>query len=209
MATTDHTQHIRIRSTQMEMPSGGKGARAEDYDSKLVAAQEELQRLQQESDELRRKKQELEELTERKRDFVTQQVEVTERLSSSLTQIDRLLFEIRNEGSDLEQCRTCFASHLEKIEKINPESWTRENLSEKLERSAMVVDLAVDEFDQAADHFEGSRLGAIFGRGGKSAKIGRFSGSGSEFSANLRNGLAFNLPVVLLGGAALVVYLLK
>jgi chromosome segregation ATPase len=206
---TDHTQHIRIRSTQMEMPASDLGGRGDDYDRKLLAAQEELQRLEQQREELQRKKQELEDLTARKRNFISQQVEISERLSAAITQIDRALFEIRNDASDLEQCRVCFASHLEKIEKINPENWTRETLSEKLERSGMVVELAADEYDQAAAHFEGTPSGAIFGRASKSGRSGNKPSVRGEFAMNLRNGFAFNLPVVVLGGLALVVYLLK
>jgi DNA repair exonuclease SbcCD ATPase subunit len=210
-APTDHTHHIRIRSTQLEMPSADLGGRSggDDYDRKLQAAHEELERLKQESENLLRKKQELEELTARKRAFVSQQVELTERLSAAITLIDRGLFEIRNETNDLEQCRVCFASHLEKIEKINPENWTRENLSEKLERASMIVELAADEYDQAAAHFEGTRSDAIFGRAGKSGRTGRMAGVHGEFTANLRNGFAFNLPVIVLGSVALLIYLLK
>lgn len=209
MPATDHTHHIRIRSTQMEMPTSEMSGRGDDYDRKLQAAHEELERLKQESEELLRKKQELEELTARKRDFVSQQVELTERLSAAITLIDRGLFEIRNEANDLEQCRVCFASHLEKIEKINPENWTRDNLSEKLERSAMIVDLAADEYDQAAAHFEGTRSGAIFGRAGKSGRTGRMTGVKGEFASHLANGFAFNLPIIVLGAVALAIYLLK
>lgn len=207
-APSDHTHHIRIRSTQMEMPASAGSGRADDYDRKLKDTQEELERIQQQREELERKKIELEELTSRKRTFVSQQVELTEKLTSALTLIDRELFEIRNEADDLEQCRVCFAGHLAKIEKFNPENWTRENTSEKLERATIAIDLAADEYDQAAAHFEGSRSGAIFGRAAKRGRTARNSGS-SEFMTNLRNGFAFNLPVVVLGGLALVVYLLK
>ncbi len=206
---TDHTHHIKIRSTQMEMASGGPAGRPEDYDRKLKDAQEELERIQQQREELERKKQELEELTARKRAFVSQQVELTERLTSALTLIDRELFEMRNEADDLQQCRACFAAHLDKIQKVNPENWNRENLSEKLERAGVTLDLAADEYDQAAAHFEGTRSGAIFGRASKKSRVSsRQSGSG-EFVTHLRNGFAFNLPVVVLGGIALVVYLIK
>jgi chromosome segregation ATPase len=206
---TDHTHHIKIRSTQMEMPASGTSGRSEDYDRRLKDTQDELERIQQQREELERKKIELEELTSRKRAFVSQQVELTEKLTSALTLIDRELFEMRNEAEDLEQCRACFAGHLAKIEKLTPENWNRENTSEKLERATIAIDLAADEYDQAAAHFEGSRSGAIFGR---ASKRGRASGRGNatgEFVTNLRNGFAFNLPIVVLGGAALVVYLLK
>jgi chromosome segregation ATPase len=207
----EHTHHIKIRSTQMEMSSAGSSCRDEDYDRKLKDAQDELDRIQLQREELERKKSELEELTSRKRDFLSQQVELTERLTSSLTLIDRELFEMRQEAEDLEQCRVCFAAHLDKIQKFNPESWSRDQLSEKLEKASMTIDIAADEYDQAAAHFEGSRSGAIFGR--TSTKRGRAAGGrragSSEFVMNLRNGFAFNLPLVVLGGLALLVYLAK
>ncbi len=208
-APAEHTHHIKIRSTQMEMSSAG-GNRDEDYDRKLKAAQEELDRIQLQREELERKKSELEELTGRKRTFLSQQVELTEKLTSSLTLIDRELFEMRQESEDLEQCRVCFAAHLDKIQKFNPEGWNRDQLPEKLEKASMAIDIAADEYDQAAAHFQNGRSGAIFGRPSKRSRnaAGRTAGS-SEFMVNLRNGFAFNLPIVVLGGLALFIYLVK
>jgi chromosome segregation ATPase len=208
-APVEHTHHIKIRSTQMEMSAGGSANRDEDYDRKLKDAQEELDRIQLQREELERKKSELEELTVRKRTFLSQQVELTEKLTSALTLIDRGLFEIRQEAEDLEQCRTCFAAHLDKIQKINPEAWSRDNLPEKLEKASMAIDIASDEYDQAAAHFEGTRSGSIFGRASKRSRTAARLGGSSEFMANLRNGFAFNLPIVVLGGVALLVYLTK
>ncbi|MEO7101029.1 MAG: hypothetical protein ABI162_16855 [Luteolibacter sp.] len=205
---SEHTHHIKIRSTQLEMPSG-HADRNEDYDRKLKDAQDELNRIQLQREELERKKSELEELTTRKRTFLSQQVEFTEKLTSALTLIDRELYEMRQESEDLEQCRTCFAAHLDKIQKLNPENWTRENLPEKLERASVAIDVAADEYDQAAAHFEGSRSGAIFGRPSKRGRANSRKADSSEFMVNLRNGFAFNLPVVVLGGIALLVYLVK
>ena len=208
MATsTDHTHHIKLRSTQMEMQSGGGAQRVDDYDNKLKAAQAELDRIQQQREELERKKRELEELTARKRTFLTQQVELTEKLSNALTLIDRELYSMRQEAEELEQCRVCFAAHLDKLQKFNPESWTRENLSEKLERATMAADIAADEYDQAAAHFENGRSGAIFGRASKRGRAAR--AASTDFSLNLKNGFAFNLPVIVLGSIALLVYLIK
>lgn len=211
MAThNEHTQHLKIRSTQMEMPSSAyTGRMSDDYDRKLKDTQEEMERNRLQLEELARKKQELEELTNRKRAFLSQQVEMTEKLTTAITMIERSLNEIREEADDLEQCRVCFSAHLDKIEKINPESWTRDNLMEKLDRSTISVDLAADEYDQAASHFEGSRSGAIFGRASKRSGSSARRKESSEFVVNLRNGLAFNLPILVLGGTALLVYLLK
>lgn len=208
----EHTHHIKVRSAQMEMPTAANPRRGDDYDDKLKAAQVELERIQQQREELERKKLELEELTLRKRTFVSQQVELSEKLSSTLTHIDRELYAIRQEAEDLEQTRTCFAGHLEKLQKIQPDQWTSENLAERLDRATVALDLATDEFDQAANHFEGSRSGAIFGRAGGRVKLPKVSLRGAidaEFAANLRNGFAFNLPVLLLGSLALLIFLTK
>ena len=81
---TEYTHHIKVRSTQMEMPTSSMPGRAEDYDRKLRDTQEEIERIQQQREELERKKIELEELTSRKRAFVSQQVELTEKLTAFL-----------------------------------------------------------------------------------------------------------------------------
>lgn len=207
MATpAEHTHHIKLRSTQLEM-SSGSGARVDDYDNKLKAAEAELERIQQQREEIERKKRELEELTARKRTFISQQIELTEKLSNALTLIDRELYSMRQEAEELEQCRVCFAAHLDKIHKFNPESWTRENMAEKLDRATMATDIAADEYDQAAAHFENGRSGAIFGRASKRGRATR--NASGEFATNLKNGFAFNLPIIALGAIALLVYLAK
>jgi chromosome segregation ATPase len=208
-STGEHTHHIKIRSTQMEMASAAASNRDEDYDRKLKDAQQELDRIQAQREDLERKKSELEELTSRKRNFLSQQAELTEKLTSALTLIDRGLFEMRQENEDLEQCRTCFAAHLDRIQKLNPEAWNRETLPERLEKAAMAIDIASDEYDQAAAHFEGSRSGAIFGRPSKRNRGLSRSGSSSDFMVNLRNGFAFNLPILALGGFAIFIYLVR
>ncbi len=202
---TEHTHHIKIRSTQLEMnPDTPAGTRqGEDVEGKLRAAQVQLEQLQHQREELERQKLEVEALNVRKREFVSSQVELSERLTSTLTRIDREVYEMRQEIDDLEQCRACFAGHLAKIEKINPDAWTRDKLAGSLERAMAVVDHADDEFTQAAEHFSRSRSGNLF-NGVKARRV--MSG---DFGRQFRNGLAFNLPVLVLGGIALITYLLK
>jgi hypothetical protein len=208
-ATSDHTHHIKIRTTQLEMPTRADFSPAEDYDYKLKAKQDELERVQNERKEIERKKHEHEELTARKLTFLSQQTELAEKLASAVTLIERELVAIRQETDDLEQCRSCFASHMDKLDKITPENWTRDNLLEKLDRSALVLDIAADEYDQAASHFESSRSGAIFGRATTRGRAKTQAAKGADFLQNLRNGLAFNLIPSVLGAAALIIYLLK
>ncbi|QTN34245.1 hypothetical protein HZ994_18605 [Akkermansiaceae bacterium] len=207
-APTEYTHPINVRTSQLDMPK--RGGRQDDYDDKIRNAQLELERIQLEREELERKKRELEELTARKREFLSQQVELTERLTSAITLIDRELVALREETSQLEQCRSCFAEHLDKIQKHDPEKWTRDNLHEKLDKATLVTDQAADEYDQAAAYFEGSRAGGIFGRSSKGARRkAKAKGGESEFRSQFVSGLAFNLPIIALGALALIAYLIK
>lgn len=207
-STNEYTHPINVRSRQLDMPT--RAAYQDDYDDKIKSAQLELERIQQEREELERKKRELEELTSRKRAFLSQQVELTEKLSAAITLIDRELHELREETEQLEQCRVCFADHLDKIQKHDPEKWTRDNLPEKLEKATAVTDMAADEYDQAAAYFEGTRAGGIFGRPSKGGRRkAKTQKSESEFLEQMLNGFAFNLPIIVLGAVGLVVYFLK
>jgi len=201
----EHTHHIKIRSTQLEMrPGTSSPGIADDYEGKLQAAQVQLEKLQQQREELERKKLEIEELDARKRATLSNQTELGEKLSTALTLIDRELFGMRQELQDLEECRVCFAGHIDKIGKMNPDSWNRDNLRPNLDRASVILENAEDEYNQAVIHFDGMRSGAIFGRSRKSRR-----GGDASFRTNLFNGFAFNLPLVILGAAALLVWLLK
>ncbi|MFC7336790.1 hypothetical protein ACFQY0_06350 [Haloferula chungangensis] len=203
-SATEHTHHLRIRNTQLEMKSSSGNSSGEDVDGKLRLAQTQLEELQAQREELERLKTETEQLNTRKRELIGSQVEMSERLASAMTLIDRELFEMKQEIDDLEQCRSCFAGHLSKIEKLNPESWTREQLPDRLDRALAIVDHAEDEYSQAAEHFSRTRSASIF-QGVRRAK----SSSNSEFRQQLFRGFAFNLPIIALGGLALIAYLCK
>ncbi|MGB6222435.1 hypothetical protein [Haloferula sp.] len=202
-SATEHTHHLRIRNTQLEMNSSDDDKSGGDVDGKLRLAQTQLEELQAQRKELERLKIETEQLNTRKRELIGSQVEMSERLSSAVTLIDRELFEMRQEIEDLEQCRSCFSAHLTKIEKLNPESWTQEQVPDRLDRAIAIVDHAEDEYSQAAEHFSRSRSASIF------QGVRRAKSSKSEFRQQFYRGLAFNLPVLALGGLALIAYICK
>ncbi|MEM9238278.1 MAG: hypothetical protein AAGB14_16015, partial [Verrucomicrobiota bacterium] len=147
-SSTEHTHHLRIRNSQLEMHAGSTPG--EDVDGKLRVAQTQLEELEAQREQLEKLKLETEQLNTRKRELIGSQVEMSERLSSAVTLIDRELFEMRQEIDDLEQCRACFAGHLAKIEKLNPEGWSREQLPDRLDRALSIVEHAEDEYGQAA-----------------------------------------------------------
>lgn len=205
-------QQLKVNNKQMEMSDGSLSGAApitDDFEGKLVEAQHKLEQLQHQQEVIEQQKIELEELTKRKEDFLDGQVNMTERLSTCLTSIDRALYEMRQDMEDLEQTRKCFAEHQQKIDGINPESWSREQLKQELTKSISVLDHAEDEYDEALAYFSSGPHSNIFGNGKKVSKIAKVSADPSEFMTTFKQGMAFNLPIVILGAIALIMFFSK
>ena len=207
-AGTEHTHHLRLKETQMNLDADSRTrAENEDFEGQLRDAQQQLEVLQHQREQLERQKCEMDELNQRKEEFLDGQIELTERLSGSVTTIDRELFELRQELEDLEQTRQSFAAHLIRIEKVEPEGWQRESFTTELSRALCMLEQAEEEFESAVTHFAGGRTRGIFGNPASGTKLG--SGAGSGFGANFRSGLAYNLPLLVLGTVALLILLYK
>jgi len=205
LTSSDRRQNLRLRETQMEIPQDTY-APAEDYDGKLADAQTQLERLQAQREELERQRNALEELNLRKQDFINSQLDLSERLNTALTSLERELYLSKQEIEDLEQTRKALVNHLQKIDSLHPESWPQGSVESELQQAFVTMDKAEEEYDQAVSYFRGTRKGNVFG-GPTSG--GRSRLAGGEFRSALINGFAFNLPVILLGTIALVIYLLN
>ncbi len=197
---------LKVNYNELEM-SSRTTAISDDFEGKLMAAQQKLEQLQQQQELIEKQKAELEELTRRKEEFLEGQVNMTERLTACLTSIDRALYELRQEMEDLEQTRKCFAEHQQKIDAINPDNWSRDQLQKELSKAIAMLDHAEDEYDEAIVYFSKSKHSNIFGNGKKASKISsKIKGEPSEFMTMFKQGMAFNMPILLLGTAALILY---
>ena len=203
-------QQLKVNNKQMEMTNGSLNRAApitDDFEGKLVAAQHKLEQLQHQQELIEQQKAELEELTKRKEDFLDGQVNMTERLSTCLTSIDRSLYEMRQDMEDLEQTRKCFAEHQQKIDAINPDSWSREQLQKELTKSISLLDHAEDEYDEAILYFANGTHSNVFGNAKKVSKISnKIKSEQGEFMTMFKQGMAFNLPIVILGAIALILF---
>lgn len=206
--TETRAQRLNVVPTQMEMKTETAltaSPLAEDFKGKLVAAQQQLEHLQQQQEFIEQQKVELEELNERKEEFLLGQNDINDRLTTSLTAIDRELFEMRQEMEDLEQTRQCFAEHQKKIDELNPHSWPRDELKLELNRAISILDHAEDEYEEAMQHFQGGRRSSVFATAPKKAKKG--AAAPNEFGAHFKQGFAFNLPLILAAIIAYAIYL--
>lgn len=203
--TQSRKQHIKVRETQMEI-SDEKAPFTDDFEGKLADAQTQLEALHTQRAELERQKIALEDLNQRKQEFLAGQLELSERFATAITTIDRELFESKREAEDLDQTRIAFASHLNRLESLNPEAWPKDSLGTELEKALVILDKADEEFEQAVSHFGETRKDSLF-----TEQPGSFSGASSQgnFIGMIRNGFAFNLPIILLGSVAILIYHFK
>ena len=191
--TQSRKQHIKVRETQMEI-SDEKAPFTDDFEGKLADAQTQLEVLHTQRAELERQKIALEDLNQRKQEFLAGQLELSERFAS------------KRDAEDLDQTRIAFANHLNRLESLNPEAWPKDSLGNELEKALVILDKADEEFEQAVSHFGETRKDSLF-----SGQTGSFSGASSQgnFIGMIRNGFAFNLPIILLGSVAILIYHFK
>lgn len=207
--TESRPQRLNVAPTQMEMQTDRPPASsplAEDFEGKLEEAQQQLEQLQQQQERIETQKKELQELNERKADFLEGQNDILDRLATSLTAIDRELFDMRQEMEDLEQTRACFADHQKKIDGLHPQNWSRDDLKLELTRAISLLDHAEDEYDEAMQHFKNGRRAGVFTPTKKKAASSSKSG---EFASHFKQGLAFNLPLIVVALIGYLIYMAR
>jgi vacuolar-type H+-ATPase subunit I/STV1 len=209
---TEYRHNLNIGRSQTQLSRGsnaGDMALAEDFEGRLRDSQTRLVELQAEKEKIEQQAKELEELNGRKKIFLGSQVLMTEKLTNAVTLIDRQLVSLRSELQDLDQCRTVFDNHLNKIVKFDPDGWPRENLRSNLDKSIAVIEVASDEYDQAAQYFSSMHSSHVFTGSKKVKKNIVHRDESTDFIVQLKNGLAFNFPIIVLAIIGLVVYFIK
>jgi len=181
---------------------------AEELQNQVKRAQSELLELRQRQDLIEKEKLRLEELTRRQDDLERGRNEMADKLGRSIILVQRETEEAQRRLEQLNNIQDIFAEHLHNLEGIDPKSWGGRDLSRELTRSLGTVDEAksayarlhakitpVSNQDDGMPYDEGA--GGSF-----------FSDMGDQgFSHWLRNGLAFTLPLLVLGTIALIVWI--
>lgn len=177
-------------------PSGGS---VEDLTRELAEHQDRLMALKRQQDEVETRKRELEELSQRRGELTSGQKAIREKLTRSITLLERAEYDAQREIETIRTTRQSFKEHLGEVEEINPKDWEPEEVDEQLTRSLSVIDHAQTSFSQAK-----LKLESISGRLGNKEAIdedeeesdGNFDSP--SFIELVRRGLAFSLPLMIL-----------
>ncbi|MBV9127339.1 MAG: hypothetical protein JO117_04560 [Verrucomicrobia bacterium] len=196
---------------------GGVGGHSpERLDSQVQKAQEQLAKLKREQELIERQKRELEELSRRQDELERGKAEMTEKLTRALVIIERQTGEAQKRVEQLRASTESFTSHLRTLESIQPKSWANETIPKELNRALSAVDHARSEFNQSRARLQADALNAATGEAG-AAESGAGSAAANEYDELfneggtrsfvywLKTGLAFTLPLLVLGLIAILV----
>lgn len=181
----------------------------EEVESRVSETQQKLAELKRAQDELERERAALEETRRRQIEVTTGRQEMTHHLTRGTSLLEEAEFVARREAEQMAKALGALREVLAKVETIQEETWTAENLSLELTKASAIVDNARMEWNSARLKFP-MLSGEIPARTEPAVQANGFAESlGSRgFLQLCKLGLALTWPV-LLGAAALCLVLLR
>ncbi len=208
MSTVSHfeNQEVLIQFDENAFESGSP-AYNENFGDQVHEAQEQLLQLRQKQEQIERQKAELEELHRKKDQFITGRTELTDRLTRSITHLEKEALEAQRRVDEYIETKETFEDHLRSIQNLRPELWSRQQLRSELSRALGAIEDAEDDYLKSKPILERAKV--IRPKGGSSGVEGFFGmAADSGFWMWFKCGLAFTLPLVIFGALFLVFCLL-
>jgi uncharacterized protein YciI len=194
------------RDQFLDLPEGDPLS-TEHIDEKVQQAEQQEQALKRQLETIEKQKRELEELGRRQELLTTGRNDVADKLTRALVIVER---ETMDAGKRLELLQTVhasFAQHLENIEGINPKSWGEGvDINKELTRALAAVDDARGEYNRSFPRVSAiPEHAAAETSAGTGDQADYSSGDGRDFLTWMKMGLAFSIPLIVLGLLALIV----
>src|SRR5437867_7410834 len=198
-------EKIRPVEQMLEL-SGDEAVSAEQLDSQVQKAQEQLLQLKRQQEQIEKQKRELEELSRRQAELEDGRTVMADKLTRALVVLEREAYSTQNRLEQIRATRESFSQHLELIEAIDPRNWNPSDLHKELSRALSTVDDARTEYSE-----QRSRLQVAGGANGDAALPDTTPGAyentdGRSFSEWLQIGLALTLPLLIFGIIAVALF---
>jgi len=196
----------KIRPVEQMLELNEDDVSAENLDSHVQKAQEQLLQLKRQQEQIEKQKRELEELSRRQAELENGRTEIADKLTRALVVLEREAYSAQNRLEQIRATRESFTQHLELIEAIDPRSWNPSDLNKELSRALSTVDDARTEYGE-----QRSRLQAAGATGGDAslpdvAPDVYENNTGRSFLQWLEIGVALTLPLIIFGAVALAIF---
>lgn len=190
---------------------GGDADRAptrQEVDAKVTDMQNKLAELKRAQQELERERANLEELRRRQMELTTSRGEMTENLTRGIALLEEAEFAARRDAEQMSKAMSGLRDALSKVETIQQEAWTKDNLNIELTRALTTIENARMEWNAARQKFhllDGKKQEAEAPSPAPAQQIFR----PESYAELCKVGLALTWPVALVGLIILVVVLVK
>jgi len=196
----------KIRPVEQMLELNEDDVSAENLESHVQKAQEQLLQLKRQQEQIEKQKRELEELSRRQAELENGRTEMADKLTRALVVLEREAYSVQNRLEQIRATRESFTQHLELIEAIDPRSWNPSDLNKELSRALSTVDDARTEYSE-----QRSRLQAAGATGGDAALPDVApdvyeNNTGRSFLQWLEIGVALTLPLIIFGAIALAIF---
>jgi len=190
------------------VPDPNRAPSREQVDSKVGQMQEKLAELKRVQQELERERAVLEETRRRQVELSTGREEMLHNLTRGIGLLDEAEFAARRDAEQMSKSLAELRDALSKIQAINEESWTKDNLNVELTRALTAIENARMEWNSARLKFNVLS--------GKSAEGDATTGTSNGFTPSAlaqlgfgqlcRMGFALTWPLAVVGLAAVAVF---
>ena len=194
------------RDQFLDLPEGDPLS-TEHIDERVQQAEQQEQVLKRQLETIEKQKRELEELGRRQELLTTGRNDVADKLTRALVIVERETMDAGKRLELLQSVHASFAQHLDNIESINPKIWGEgANMNKELTRALAAVDDARGEYSRSFPRVSAiPEQAATESSTGTSYQAEYSSGDGRDFLTWMKMGLAFSIPLIVLGLIALIV----
>ncbi len=177
----------------------------EELQDQVQRAQSELLELKRRQDQIEKEKLRLEELSRRQEELERGRLEIMDKLTRSLLLVQREAEESQRRFEQLQNIEESFTDHLQELERIDSKSWNGRELARELTKATGTVDEAKAAYSRAQAKIAPPEP-ELVGVGNRTFEGDNAPLEGYSFLYWLQSGVAFTLPLVLLGLVALLLW---
>jgi hypothetical protein len=208
----DDFQKVRKGGAMPAVPVESRAPTRDEVESKVGEMHNKLAELKRAQQELERERGALEEIRRRQTEFTTGRQEMLEYLTRGIGLLEEAEFSARRDAEQMAKTLVDFRAALAKVQSINEETWSRDNLTIELSRASTAVENARMEWNAARLKFpilDGAlQQQADTATPNPAAAPAPFS-QPRTYAEMCRLGLALTWPIALVGLAILIVLLLR
>jgi septal ring factor EnvC (AmiA/AmiB activator) len=177
----------------------------EHLDDQVQKAQEQLIQLKRQQEQIEKQKRELEELSRRQEQFQQGKAEMIEHFTRARVVLERQIYDAQKRVEQLRSINESFDQHLITIEAINPKAWENSDINKELNRALSAVDDAHTEYARSRAVISAETNQDVLPATSSSPDAaGLYDAPAHDFMYWLKSGVAFTLPLLVLGIAVII-----